>query len=234
MKPQIIAGWGSTESEWKAAEKSRKTLGGYQDLSTVIVMPTRGMIPARVVDSFMSMVRPPNAKVTNLFFAGLEVGEAYNEAIEMILSHPELSKWPFVLTIEEDNLIPPLALIDLQREMLKNKWDALGALYFTKGSSGVPQIWGDPKAEEWNFRPIPPVTGKVVRTNGTGMGCTLFRTDLFRKIEAPWFETIADERGMFTQDLAFYDKLHRAGIKPKVGVDCRVKVGHLDADGRVW
>lgn len=233
--PQIIAGWGATDREWAEADKARRRLAGYEDLSTVIVMPTRGMIPARVVDSFMSMLRPPNAKTTQLFIAGMEVGDAYNQAITMILEHPELSRWPFILTVEEDNLVPPMALVDLQREMIRGRWDVLGGLYFTKGECGVPQIWGDPTDPTYNFRPVPAVPGKVVRTNGTGMGCTLFRTDLFRRLDGPWFCTQVDETGAFTQDLYAFNRWHHAGLKLKVGVDCRVRVGHLDiATGRVW
>jgi hypothetical protein len=234
-RTEIIAGWGSTEREWKTADRSRRALAAYEDLSTVIVMPTRGMIPARVVDSFMSLIRPPNAKTTQLFIAGMEVGAAYNQAIGMILEHPELSTWRYILTIEEDNLIPPTALLDLQREMIRGKWDVLGGLYWTKGETGVPQIWGDPSDPVYNFRPIPPQPGKVVRTNGTGMGCTLYRTDVFTRHPGPWFMTQADTAGAFTQDLWSFNRWHHAGVKLKIGVDCRVKVGHLDVEtGRVW
>jgi len=192
------------------------------------------MIPARVVDSFMSMMRPPNSKTTQLFMAGLEVGDAYNEAIGMIIAHPELSRWPYILTIEEDNLVPPMALLDLQRELVRGKWDVLGGLYWTKGDGGVPQIWGDP-TDEFNFRPIAPIAGKVVRTNGTGMGCTLFRRDVFERIDGPWFVTQAGESGMFTQDLYCFNRAHEQKVKLKVGVDCRVRVGHMDVEtGRVY
>lgn len=231
--PQIITGWGATDREWAEAERHRSKLVGYHDLSTVIVMPTRGMIPARVVDAFMSLLRPPNAKTTQIFAAGMEVAEAYNWAVGMILDHPDLSEWRYLLTVEEDNLLPPLALIDLQREMIRGGWDVLGGLYHTKGAGGVPQIWGDPSGP-YNFRPIPPKADKVVRCNGTGMGCTLWRIDVFRRHPGPWFETVADERGIFTQDLFAFHRWHQAGVKLKIGVDCRIKVGHLDADGRVW
>lgn len=207
----------------------------YRDLSTVIVMPTRGTIPARVVDSFMSLMRPPNSKTTQLFIAGMEVGFAYNEAIGMILANDELAKWKYVLTIEEDNLLPPDALIGLQREMVAGNWDVLGALYWTKGEGGVPQIWGDPYDPEENYRPQRPGDG-VVECNGTGMGCTLFNMDTFRKIDPPWFVTHnSREDGQFTQDLAFYNTARKQGVELCVGVDCRIKVGHLDVNtGEVW
>jgi hypothetical protein len=234
-RPEIIAGWGSEPREWAEAARARTRAATYEDASTIILIPTRGKIPTRVVDSLMSLIRPPNAKVTQLFTNDLEVGEAYNQLIELILNHPELSTWRYILTLEEDNLVPPMALVDLQKEMIRGKWDALGALYWTKGECGVPQIWGDPTAAEWNFWPIAPRPGKVVRSNGTGMGCTLYKLDVFRRLEGPWFQTSASSSGVWTQDLYAYDRFHKAGVKLKVGVDCRVKVGHMDVDtGRVW
>jgi hypothetical protein len=231
-EPQIILGW-TGESE---PVRSDLLKHAYRDLSTVIVMPTRGMIPARVVDSFMSLIRPPNQKTTQLFISGMEVGHAYNAAVDMILNNADLSQWKFMLTIEEDNLLPPEALIALQKEMLDNDWDVLGALYWTKGEGGVPQIWGDPYDPVENYRPQIPVAGKVVECNGTGMGCTLFKIDVFRRVPPPWFVTQASAtEGCFTQDLYMFNRARKAEVELTVGVDCRVKVGHLDVStNEVW
>lgn len=235
MTPEIILGWGASPVDQAQAAEARWDAHTYIDCSTVIIMPTRGLIPARVVDTLMSMLRPPNSKTTQLFMAGLEVADAYNAGIETILNHPELSTWPFILTVEEDNLIPPLALIQLLREMNDGGWDVLGGLYWTKGTLGVPQIWGDANDPVWNFRPQKPVPGATLKCNGTGMGCTLFRTDVFRRLDGPWFKTQADEGGAFTQDLYAFHRWHNEGVELEVGVDCSVLVGHYDhTTGRVW
>ncbi len=58
----------------------------YRDLSTIIVCPTRGYISARIVQSWQGLIRPMNQKVLGpLFMEGMEVGEAYNQVIKMIL-----------------------------------------------------------------------------------------------------------------------------------------------------
>ena len=63
-------------------EKSKS----YRDLSTIIICPTRGQIPARVVQSWMGLMRPMNQKVIGPIFAiGMEVGAAYNSLIENTL-----------------------------------------------------------------------------------------------------------------------------------------------------
>jgi hypothetical protein len=218
-------------------EKSRQRLAksrSYKDLSTICVIPTRGMIPARVVESWWGMMTPMNQKFTRVIIRGMEVGDAYNAAIQLILDNPELSTWKYLLTLEEDNMPSPDALLKLYENI--EDWDALGGLYWTKGLEGQPMIYGDPKAM-LNFIPQAPVVEGVQECNGLGMGFTLFKLDLFRQIEAPWFvtEQTYDMAGVrqYTQDLYFFERARKAG--KRVACDTRVKVGHYDVnEDIVW
>lgn len=233
MKPQIIVenlhGYHNTN-----AETQKRLLRGkiYQDLSTVCIVPTRGMISAKVTQSWMGMMMPMNQKFTRIFMIGLEVGEAYSSAIEFILSDPELSKWKYILTLEEDNLPPPDGLLKLYENI--EQYDVIGGLYWTKGEGGQPMIYGDINDKEFNFRPQPPIND-IQECNGLGMGFTLFKTDIFRdeRIEKPWFKTLQEwdsEKGArgYTQDLYFFEKIKKLGYK--VACDTRVKVGHYDVE----
>ncbi len=71
-----------------------------------------------------------------------------------------------------------------------------------------------------------------MQVNGTAMGCTLYRMELFREFSPPWFVTVADvidgQSSGFTQDLYFAKRLKLAG--KRLAVDCRVRVGHLDTN----
>lgn len=240
-QPQVIVGsWesGVHNADLESASKRVKAGKGYRDLSTVCVIPTRGVIPARAVESWWGMISPMNQAFTRIFVSGMEVGDAYNYAIELILNHPVLSKWKYVLTLEEDNLPPPDGLIKLYENI--DKYPAgLGGLYWTKGECGQPMIYGDPVGV-MNFRPQVPQKDTIQECNGLGMGFTLFSLDVFRdeRIEKPWFKTINEwtpEGGaqLGTQDLHFFAKARQAGYK--VACDTRVKVGHLDVNtGMVW
>jgi len=109
----------------------------YQNVSTIILSPIVGDINPIVVQSWMSIIRPMNQMVYGpMFVKGFEVGEAYNNAIEMILSNPELSKFKYLLTIEHDNLPPPDGLLKLYENI--DKYDVVGGLYWTKGEEGQP------------------------------------------------------------------------------------------------
>ena len=233
MNPQIIIPQFEGEHNLRTDSLARLQKGrAYQDLSTVIVCPTRGMITAKVVQSWMGLIRPMNQKVIGpMFIVGMEVGDAYTAAMEMILSNPELSQWKYVLTIEEDNMPPPDGLLKLYENI--DNYSAVSGLYWTKGEGGQPMIYGDPNDPELNFRPQMP-TKDIQECNGLGMGFSLFKLDLFKdpKIEKPWFKTCNDwdpQKGakVYTQDLYFFEKIRKLGYK--VACDTRVKVGHYDA-----
>lgn len=208
----------------------------YKEQSTICIVPTRGSIAARVVQNWMGLMTPMNQKFIRMFMIGMEVGAAYETAIEQILAHEELSRWKYVLTLEEDNLVPPDGLIRLLQDM--DKFDAVGGLYWTKGPGGQPMCYGDPNIFPVNFVPQIPKIEDVTPCRGLGMGFTLFKLDIFRKIPRPWFRTLQSyEPGTgvkcYTQDLYFFEKAGQQGFK--FACDSKVKVGHYDSStDLVW
>lgn len=218
----------------------------YKDSSTVVIAPTRGEINYRVVASWQGMIGPMNQKRAFLFAQGDEVGRAYNNLIEAVLADPELSKWKYIMTVEDDNIQPPDAHIRLLESIESLQVDAVSGIYFTKGDINMPMAYGDPDefsrtgVLEFKPRDIRQALerGAFMRVNGIAMGCALWRMDLFRQIKGPWFVTVADHfpgegTKAFTQDLWFCERARRAG--KTFAVDFRVKVGHLDINtGRVY
>lgn len=208
----------------------------YQNLSTVWVTPIPeepAMVPAKVVfQSWLNLMMPMNQPVYRLPIVGMEVGEAYNRAVEIILQDPMLSKARYMLTVEWDNLPPPDGLLRLY-ESIKD-YDVVSGLYWTKGDLGQPMIYGDPKVMPRNFVPQLPVPDAVQRCNGLGMGFTLFKLAMFKKVPKPWFKTLQEVgKGAATQDLYFFQNAAKEGFR--FASDNRVRVGHLDIkDGTVW
>lgn len=212
----------------------------FKDNSTVIVIPTRGFIHHKVVSSIMNLIAPMNGKRAIIWASGHEVGKAYDAMVrQVVLAHPELSKYKYLMTIEDDNVQPPDAHIRLLETIEWGKYDGVSGLYFTKGDLNMPMAYGDP--EEFrrtgvlDFRPRDVrealAAGKVMPVNGIAMGCSLYRMSLFKELPEPWFVTVSDVvegKGPmgFTQDLFFCERAKRAG--KSFAVDMRVKVGHLD------
>jgi hypothetical protein len=234
MEPQLISSYSEGKHNANLDETiSRLTQeGAYKDLSCVMVVPCFGQIPTKAVASWMNLFSAPNAKFVRIFAVGMEVGVAFSSAVSSILSHPDLSNYKYMLTLEHDNLPPPDGIIKLLRRMEANpEYACIGGLYFTQGPGGCAQIWGDPKDPVTNFRPQKPLAGELVECCGTGMGFNMWRLSMFKdpKLRQPWFVTQTKD-GVATQDLYFWNDARKHGYR--CAIDCDVKVGHYDLDGK--
>lgn len=238
MKPElVIQDFGGLHNGDLKSSSARLMKGGsWKKQRVIVVIPASDLIPAKVALSHWNLLFPPNNGVVRMLALGMEVGDAYSSAIEGILSHPELSQWEYVLTLEHDNMPPQDGVLRLVERMENHKeFSCIGGLYFTKGEGGVAQIWGDVKDPFVNFRPqLPDLNGGLVECCGTGMGFNLFRLEMFKdpQLRRPWFKT-QTEGGCATQDLYFWGDARKYGYR--CAVDCSIKVGHYDyASDIVW
>lgn len=233
MKPQLVGMETGGEHNRDLAVSGSRIIEGasWKKQRVVMLIPAGASIPTKVYLSHVSLVFPPNQSAYRMAAIGMEVGEAYSNAIEQVLAHPDLSQWEYLLTIEHDNIPPNDGLVKLIARMDAHpEYACIGGLYWTKGEGGVPQIWGDPKDPVVNFRPQPPdVNGGLVECCGTGMGFNLWRMSMFKdaRLRKPWFKTVADASGVGTQDLYAWSDFRKYGYR--CAVDCGVKVGHYDA-----
>ena len=212
----------------EATERLRRS-GTWKRQRVIVVMPTAQTIPTRVALALWDLTFPPNNDVAKIIALSSEVGHAYSEVVKCALQHPKLSQWEYILFVEHDNLPPRDGLLKLIADMEEHpELSAIGGLYFTKGPEGYAQIWGVPGESHW--RPQLPSDG-IVECRGIGMGFSLFRISMFadKRLRYPWFATLPEEG---THDLYFWSDASRHGYR--CAVDCRVRVGHLDEDGKVW
>lgn len=230
MKPQLIGTDSGKHNAELAKSASRILQGGsWKKQRVVVVLPAGDSIPTKVFFSLRNLISPPNQGCVWWGALGMEVGDAYSQAIEAILAHPELKTWEYVLTVEHDNTPPADGLLKLLARMEAHpEFACVGGLYWTKGEGGVPQIWGDPRDPLPNYRPQAPVPGQLVECCGTGMGFNLWRLKMFKnqRIARPLFQTKAGKDGVGTQDLAFWSEARKYGYR--CAVDCDVLVGHYD------
>lgn len=161
----------------------------------------------------------------------------------------------FIWTTEQDNVLPSNAITGLMASIYTcpdcgqeisdlDKWecpdghhgyDAVSGLYFTKGIPPRPMAYGNPKNGPDDFRPqsVKDAVEKkrTIEVNGIGMGCAIYRKELFRQVSQPWFKTIDKDNmagiGGGTQDLVFCRKA-KEEVGARFGVNCAVKVGHVN------
>jgi len=234
MKPQLIVqDFGGEHNKDLGKSRARLIRGGsWKKQRIVVILPAADLIPAKVALSHWNLAFPPNNGVVRILAQGMEVGDAYSQAIDGVLAHGDLKDWEYILTIEHDNVAPSDAVIKLVEAMEEHpEFAAISALYFTKGEAGVPQIWGDVKDPIVNFRPqLPDLNGGLVECHGIGMGLALWRLSMFKdpKLRKPWFVT-QTQGGVSTQDLYFAADARKYGYR--FAVHCGVKSGHYDYSG---
>lgn len=234
MKPQLIAIDGGLHNADLPKSSSRILQGNsWKKQRTIMLIPAGPTIPTKVYLSHCALVFPPNNGCYRMAAIGMEVGEAFSNAISEIIAHPDLGQWEYLLTVEHDNIPPNDGVVRLIKRLEENPHlSCVGGLYWTKGYGGVPQIWGDPNDPVLNFRPQPPdPNGGLVECCGTGMGFNVWRLSMFKdeRLRRPWFKTVADATGCGTQDLYFWGDARKYGYR--CAIDCSVKVGHFDLDG---
>lgn len=238
MNPQLVVQdmSGVHNKDLPGTHKKLAKTGQWKKQRVVVILPAADTIPAKVALSHWNLIFPPNNGVCRILAQGMEVGEAYSQAIESILAHPDLSQWEYILTLEHDNAPPPDGVLKLIEQMESHKeYACIGGLYFTKGQGGCAQIWGDPKDPVLNFRPQLPRDNELIECCGTGMGFNLWRIPLFKdkRLRKPWFKTLAGKEGVGTQDLYAWGDFRKYGYR--CAIDCSVKVGHYDlASDMMW
>lgn len=236
-KPQLVGlDSGIHNSDLNKSRQRIMEGGSWKKQRVVMLIPAGVSIPTKVYLSHCGLIFPPNQQQYRMAAIGMEVGEAFSNAINEIINHPDLGTWEYLLTIEHDNIPPPDGVVKLIKRMEEHpEFAVISGLYFTKYEGGVPQIWGDPK-DTLNFRPqAPDPNGGLVPCNGTGMGFALWRLQMFKddRLRKPWFKTTADATGVGTQDLYFFSDAIKYGYR--AAVDCDVKVGHMDIEtGVIW
>ena len=231
MEPKLIYAddVGVRNSDLYASAMAMEKSTAWKQSRIAIIVPSGRMFPSRVALALWNLAMPANNRIARLMPVGMEVGDAYSHAIDQVVKHPMLSDWEFVLTLEHDNVPPADGVLSLVKRMHDNPdFSAISGLYWVKGEGGSPQIWGDPKDPEVNFRPQIPKPGELIECCGIGMGFALWRTSMFKdeRIERPLFQTVQTNTAGMTQDLSFWAKARKLGYR--CAVDCNVKVGHYD------
>ena len=131
----------------------------------------------------------------------------------------------YVFWVENDMLIPFDAITKLYESMQKAKSLICAGLYFLRGDGTRPCLFNRMPNEKYKFTPVLLFPDNALfKIDCPGMGCVLMNTDVFRQLEAPFFDL---KEGTYGQDIYFYSKVKDANID--VMVDSSVKCGHMGA-----
>lgn len=68
-------------------------------------------------------------------------------------------------------------------------------------------------------------SGDLIEIEATGTGCMCIKTDVFKKVEPPWFKYGANEGRKVGEDIYFCNKVRQAGLK--IYADTSVQIDHM-------
>lgn len=144
----------------------------------------------------------------------------------------------YLLTIDDDMVVPPDALVRLL-DLLRAQPDVAiaGALYY--GRDGIrPMAASGWESHDTTKGWIPAFTDEPVAVDAVGFGCVLTRVSALRRLAQPFFgaqiyiETSAARVRLCNEDFLLCERFRHAGYR--VVLHAGVRCGHVDrASGRV-
>lgn len=203
--------------------------GDHKRIYICIGLPSFATVPIEFHVASQRLQMPVNARVESIVTIGEEIGDARNYIANSCMSfNPPPEHLFFIGT----DMIPSWdALLILWQEMKKGKWDVLGGLYFLKNDPPTPILWRE-EIPGYLEEGVHYKAGEVVSSDICGMDFTLIKTDIFKKLALPYFQTGPEmtDRGLwvYTEDAYFCRKVKEAG--GRIGVHTGCRVGHLDTN----
>lgn len=203
-----------------------------------LCVPTLGQVTARWASHMMDLIQPMNVGRCRIMVHGKPVAEARNEcvqrALDMEASDREVTH---LFWIDDDVLASATALVKLYY----HHRDIVSGVYFTKEEIAQPLIFPGKTAGT-----CPYVPDALMEVWAHGMGLTLVRTDVYRRMKdelklgtdayghTAWYETpgpqfegnILNAGG--TEDLFFCDRAVIMGYKPLVDCTSHAFGWHID------
>ena len=172
------------------------------------------------------------------FVRGYDCATARNKIVQIAMDKDA----DYVLMVDNDVVIPSDVLVN----MLDDPVDVCLGFYahrdndnIYRGRTSVCKLY-DPSGElyfnypldsEYTAKELKELQAggkKKIQIHGGGMGCAFIKTDVFRRLDYPWYDWVNyddDNRGMLSEDLYFCEQCKMYGIP--VYTDTRTGSGHM-------
>jgi len=191
--------------------------------SLAFVCPAYGPIHSRVYKSHLAAIA--NASRTfDVAYVGVTEKQYLHTASNILVENALEHCIDYIFWTEADMLLPFNTIERLYQDIKRTDLEAVGGLYFLRGDGTQPCLYKKlPQNPPYNFTPVILVPeNELFRIDCCGFGGILLKTDIFRKMEYPWFDL---KEGGYGQDIYFCEHAKRKGIR--IGCDSSVLYGHL-------
>lgn len=178
-----------------------------------VSIPCIGSIPVIFFQNFINVILTNMGKYTLDVDTStpMPVDRARNESVERLLKqNPD-----YIFTWDSDNIIPASVFDRLIAVMEDKKASLVSGLYFEKNKPFYPVLREFHSGGFWKIEN--PKLGEIIPIGACGMGCALIKTEVFRKMPAPWFKFNYEKWGYkdihLSEDLYFCRSMLKAGMK---------------------
>ena len=147
-----------------------------------------------------------------------------------------IQKSKYLFFLDEDVVPPGHALRQLIYQMEHHpNMMVVGGIYCHKAPPPMPMVFrGLGKGPYWDWH-----LGELFEVDGISMGCTLIRTEVFEKLEKPWFKTVDNFKAywdglpkgeLWTEDLYFCHKVKELYGEGSIWADASVICDHMSIE----
>ncbi len=198
------------------------------DIKIALAIPTNRQIQPETWKSFMELYCPFDRKVI-LANGGYTTAENRN----YIAWQAQVNKCTHIFSVDDDMVFDRLTLTN----MLKHDKEIIGVVAMAKSVGQVHTITLlnqeelSDKDKIFNRLPIPEELFKV---RAVGNGIILIKTEVFDKLERPWYANETDITGANKkgEDYWFCEQATKAGFD--IWCDPQIKVGHIGSFCFEW
>lgn len=179
-----------------------------------IGLPTMGLHDWRFTSSLMGLQLPAETRV--IWLPRVMIDAARNRIVTDTLKDPS---YTHLLMIDDDMTFSS----DFALKLLEHDVDIVGGLAFKRRPDYEPCVYRQDPDNKKYFPILPEVFQEVAVV---GSGGILIKTEIFKHIPYPWFETYYDDdENHWSVDFDFCIKARKAGFK--IFVDPDADMGHI-------
>lgn len=167
-------------------------------------------------DSIMGLQRPEGA--IHIQARGANIAVNRNGIAERALA----ADCTHVFYVDDDHIFPP----DTLMKLLAHDKDVVSGLYVSREAPFYPQTYGREDEKHYVLHQLlEPFMSGLQEYVCTGAGCLLIKTDVFRKLEQPWWTLGQISKDGWCDDVDFCRRVREAGYQ--IFCDLEAPVGHI-------
>lgn len=185
-------------------------------------IPNYGTLDTEFVANLLVQETPIHTSVFWFLPMNMTVDDARDATVRQAIER----ECEYIFFRDHDVICPPNALPIL----MSRNVDVVGGLYFSKTKPPWPLLFVDNRPSlRWSI-------GDIVKCDAIGMGCTLIRTEVFKRMDPPWFVTGGESKMeaekalssyVYTEDVHFCNRMVKElGIYPYI--DTSLSCAHKD------